>query len=39
VHKVPVPATYFKVVVQSNLGVGTPASGNTLKMAVVGLDY
>jgi hypothetical protein len=39
VHKVQIPATYFKVVVQSVLGVSLPASGNTLKMAVVGLDY
>jgi len=39
VHKVPIPATYFKVVVQSNAGVSFPASGNTLKLAVVGLDY
>ena len=39
VHKVQVPATYFKIVVQSSLGVSMPASGNTLKMAIVGLDY
>lgn len=39
VHKVPIPATYFKIVVQSNLGVSLPSSGNTLKLAVVGLDY
>lgn len=39
VHKVPIPATYFKIVVQSNAGVSFPASGNTLKLAVVGLDY
>ena len=39
VHKVPVPATYFKVVIQNNLGVLMPATLNTLKMAIVGLDY
>jgi hypothetical protein len=39
VHKVPVPAMYFKVVVQSNLGVSLPSSGNTLKMAVTSIEY
>lgn len=39
VHRVQVPATYFKVVVQSQAGVSFPASGNTLKLAIPALDY
>ena len=39
VHKVIVPATYFKVLLQNNTGVAWPASSNTLKLAVVSLDY
>jgi hypothetical protein len=39
VHKVILPATYFKLYVVGTLGVSLPSSGNTLTLASPTIDY
>jgi hypothetical protein len=39
VHKVIVPATYFRLYVVGTLGVALPPSGNTLKLASPTINY